>query len=38
MDGDDLDVINKDTKVYVVESDISKQQNRVKVAESEASF
>lgn len=38
MDGDDLDVINKDNKVYVVESDISKQQNRVKVAENEASF
>lgn len=38
MDGDDLDIINKDSKVYVVESDITNQQRRVKVAENEASF
>lgn len=39
MDNNDLDVINNtNQKVYVVESDITNTQNRVKVNESEATF
>ena len=39
LDSDDLDIINNtNQRVYVVESDITETQNRVKVNEAEATF
>lgn len=36
--GDEIDEINKSTKVYLLESDVSDTQNRVQVSESESTF
>lgn len=38
MTSDDLDEINKPNRVYVVESDISNTQNKVRTTESQATF